>query len=188
MNWLDGLLIGVFVISLIAGFGRGLIRESIGLAALVLGVIFGVRLYGDVADFLGRWVVDTRIASILGFLIVLSAFSIAGAIVGRIIAGSLHTVGVGWLDRLAGAGFGAVRGVLLAIALLMILMAFPSEHTKSAIVSSRLAPGVAAASHALSTWTPPELKEAFARNYEEVRRAWYEMWEQRARRLPETVI
>jgi hypothetical protein len=40
----------------------------------------------------------------------------------------------------------------------------------------------------LSSITPPEMKDAFSKNYEEVRRAWNEIWRNKFPRIPDSVI
>jgi membrane protein required for colicin V production len=188
MNWLDGVLLAIFAVSIVAGAAKGLVRESIGLAATILGIVVGARYYGSAAAFLSSWVSAAHWANVWGFLLIVFGFMIAGAIAGRLISFALRTAGIGWVDRLAGAAFGAVRAVVLAIGLILIGMAFPKNPIPHAIVESRLAPYFVEASYILSSITPPELKDAFSKNYEEVRRAWSEIWNAKPARLPDSVI
>jgi membrane protein required for colicin V production len=188
MNWMDWTLIAIFVISIVSGASKGLVRESIGLAAAILGIVFAARFYEASSAFLSQWIESRQIANIAGFLVIVIGFLIAGGIVGAIVSAVLRTAGIGWLDRIAGAGFGAIRAVVLAIGLILIGMAFPRNPIPDAMVESRLAPYFVEASYMLSSITPPELKEAFSKNYDEVRRAWSEIWNSKPPRIPDSVI
>ncbi len=188
MNWLDWMLVVILVGSIFTGAARGLARESIELAATVFGVVFASRFYRQGAVLFASWIESESIRNIAGFVVVLLAFIIGGAVLSRAVSAVFRWAGIGFLDRLAGAAFGVLRAVLLAIALVMVLMAFPNRLVSQAMVESRFAPYVAEASSVLSSVTPPELKEAFARNYDDVKRAWSEVWSDQARKLPESVI
>jgi membrane protein required for colicin V production len=187
-NWVDWTLIAIFVLSIVSGLAKGLVRESIGLAAAVLGIVAGARLYEGAAAFLSPWIPSPPMANVMGFLLIVISFLIVGGIAGRIVSGVLRTAGIGWVDRLAGGAFGAIRAAVLAIGLILIGMAFPRNEIPDAIIGSRLAPYFVEASYVLSSITPPELKESFSRNYEEVKRAWEEMWDHQPPRRSDSVI
>jgi membrane protein required for colicin V production len=188
MNWVDWALIGIFAVSICGGAAKGLVREAIGLAAAIIGIVAGARFYEGVAAFLSQWIASRQMANVLGFLTIVMGVLIVGGILGKVVGSVLRTAGIGWVDRLLGAGFGALRAIVLAIGLILIGMAFPRNEVPDAIVESRLAPYFVEASYVLSSITPPELKESFSRNYEEVKRAWDEMWNDKPPRLPESVI
>jgi len=85
----------------------------------------------------------------------------------------LRVTGLSIVDHLLGAGFGVVRGALIAVALLMGIMAFSdTNHPPAAIVNSRLAPYVAGAAQLFADVAPHELKEGFRKTYSEVKSAW----------------
>lgn len=188
MNWVDATLVAIFVISILTGAFDGLVKEIFGLAAAVVGVIFAARFYEVPAAYLGAWIAPPQWARIAGFFAIVLGFLIAGAIAGRIARLALKTVGAGWLDRIGGAAFGAARATVLAIAFVLILMAFPKTPVLGEVATSRLARYFAEASQVLSAVTPPELKDSFAENYEQVRRAWSELWNAKPPRLPDPVI
>lgn len=188
MNWLDWTILGIFVASIVAGAAKGLVRESIGLAAAILGIIFAARFYEGASAFLSQWIESRQAANLTGFFAILIGILIVGGIVGRVVSTVLRTAGIGWVDRIAGAGFGAIRAVVLVIGLILIGMAFPRNPIPDAIVGSRLAPYFVEASYVLSSITPPEMKDAFSKNYDEVRRVWNEIWKNKKLRIPDSVI
>jgi len=110
-----------------------------------------------------------RVANLAGFLLVVIAVLLCGSVVGRIVNHFLRTIGLSFFDRLLGAVFGLVRGLLVATAVLTGFVAFgPHVDTKtisSAVVHSRIAPYVLEASRLCVAVAPMELKASFREQY-----------------------
>jgi membrane protein required for colicin V production len=82
---------------------------------------------------------------------------VIAAVLGRIIHTSAHAIGLGFFNRLGGAVFGAIRGCLIGVAILMAVTAFlPSAGF---LKNSRLAPYFLAGSHAVSFVVPHDLQQ-----------------------------
>jgi membrane protein required for colicin V production len=175
MNWLDYLLIVILALSAIRSFMRGFSREVIGLCAAVAALVLGMWFYGTASSLVRTWIVSDRAANFIGFLIVVFAVLLAGAIAGAIVKRFLSAVGLSFFDRLLGACFGLVRGALIAIALLTAYIAFgPRDDTKTApsgVVHSQIAPYLLSASSIFVDIAPMELKRSFREVYDEVRAA-----------------
>ena len=75
-------------------------------------------------------------------------------------------------DRLLGAAFGAVRGLVIAAALVTVLVAFAPSPPPKSIVDSKVMPYVIAASNILAAATPHEIKDAFRQAREKAEKAW----------------
>ncbi len=172
MNWLDVVLATILLWSVVSGAAKGLARISIGLVATVLGVLFASRWYAEAGGFLREYVSSPMVANSLGFLLVLIFFIAAGGLVSLAVAAIFKWTGVTWIDRLLGAVFGLLRGLLIAMAIVMIGMAFPKDTMPQAIVRSRIAPYVSEAAAVLAAIAPAELKVSFRRNYDAVQRTW----------------
>lgn len=174
-NWLDFLFVAIFLVSTLLGAVKGLARVGIGLAAAVLGVLFASRWYADAGSFLREYVAARSVANAIGFALVLILFLVAGGLLAHVLAKLFRWAGVGWLDRLGGAVFGLLRALLISIAIVMAAMAFPRDTLPRSVVGSQIAPYIVESSRLLALLTPPELKDAFARNYAEVKRIWAEL-------------
>ena len=86
-------------------------------------------------SFLQPYVSSPGIANFCGFLMVFCGVLILGAIVGRLLARMMKVAGLSFVDRLLGAGFGVVRGILISIALVLALLAFtPGKSPPNAVV------------------------------------------------------
>jgi membrane protein required for colicin V production len=167
MNWVDWVLIGFVVMSVAGGFAEGFVRIGIGFAALIFGFVFASWFHGVAAGWIAPYIDSKALASLLGFLLILSAILLLGALIGWIIQRVFKLIGLSWLDRLAGAAFGVVRGVaVLSIVALMITAFFPKKMP-AAVSRSQLAPYVLELSKILAEVTPYEIKNGFEQSYEE---------------------
>src|SRR4051812_33976133 len=108
MNWLDYILCFSLVIAIISGFKRGFARTIAGFITLFVATLAAIWMYGTAASFFLEYVSHRAIASLLGFFVVFGFVMAIGTIVGIIVQRTLKAVGLGWLDRLLGAGVGFV--------------------------------------------------------------------------------
>ncbi len=176
MNWLDVALVIILVGSVASAFSKGFVRESIGLAAAFIGLLCGAWFYRMPGDVLRPYLSSREAANLCGFLLIFVGVILLGWLVGRLVGMMVKVVGLSWLDRVLGAAFGAVRGVIVSVAIITAIVAFaPGSDVKSppqSIVNSRIAPYMIDAAHVLTMATPKELRDEFARRYEQIKRVW----------------
>jgi len=186
MNWLDWVLLIVIVASIIASFRTGFSRELIGLISMVVALFCGLWFYGSAGAFVLPYVSSKEIAYLCGFLIVFCGVLIAGAIIGHLFSRLVKAAGLGLFDRILGAGFGAVRGLLFAVALILAIVAFSpggSDAPPGSVVHSKFAPYVIDTAHLFASLAPRELKDNFRKHYGQVKSIWDEGVRKHARRL-----
>ncbi len=187
MNWLDVLLSIILAASVAASFRKGLAREIIGLASVVLALLLGCWFYGSMAAYLTRYLSSRGLANFAGFLIVFCGVVIAGGVVSVIVGKFLKVTGLSFFDHLLGAAFGIVRGCLVAAAVIMAVLAFaPGDAPPHAIVNSRLAPYAASTARIFVAMAPRELKDGFQKTYAEASEAWKHALEERTHKAPGT--
>lgn len=176
MNWLDYVLLAILLFSVAMSARKGFSREIIGLAAALFALVLGMWFYGLAGSFLIPYVSSPRVANLIGFLLVVFAVLLCGSMLGWIVNRFLRTVGLSFFDRLLGAAFGLVRGLLVAIALLTAFMAFgphvDSKTVSSSVIHSRIAPYVLHASRVCVAMAPMELKSSFLKQYGQVKSLW----------------
>ena len=114
------------------------------------------------------------ICNLLGFLTVLAAFNIAGALVGKLLSKLFKWTGLSWLDRLMGGAFGLVRGALMAIGFVAVLVAFTPRPLPSWMIDSQLLPYAIDGSNICASLAPNGIKEAFREALVDIRKAWDE--------------
>jgi membrane protein required for colicin V production len=161
-----------------------MVRIGIGFAASLVGFVCASWFYGTVGAMLEPYVTSRSVANILGFLIVFTAVLTLGALISMVMAKLFKIVGLSWLDRLGGAAFGFVRGVLVSVVILMAMVAFAPSRVQAAVTQSTISPYVLEASKVLAVVTPFELKDGFHRSYEEIRKFWNEGTKKKARKVP----
>jgi membrane protein required for colicin V production len=173
MNWLDYVFLAILLFSSVMSARKGFSREIIGLTAALFALMLGMWFYGLAGSFLLPYVSSARVANLAGFLLVVFAVLLLGWMLGWIVNRFLRTIGLSFFDRLLGAAFGFVRGLLVAIALLTAYMAFgpqvDSKTVSTSVLNSRIAPYVLDASHLFVAIAPMELKASFRQQYSQVK-------------------
>jgi len=173
MNWLDILLLIIIAASVAGSFRKGLSREIIHLASVVLALLSACWFYGTVGSYLTSYLSSPQIANFIGFALVFAAVIALGHAVSYVVGRFLKITGLSIFDHLLGAVFGALRGALISVALIMAIMVFFSAgHRPDSVVNSRIAPYVVEVARAFAAMAPHELKEGFRKSYGEVKAAW----------------
>lgn len=157
MNGFDCLLIAVLAYSTIAAFVRGLVMELFTLGGLIAGIVLASWNYPWVAQRLHGLIATPATANVVAFLLIAIGVMVLAAILGKILHRTADVIGLGFFDRLAGAGFGLVRGCLLGVAILMAAAAFLPNSAW--VKNSQLAPYFLAGAHAVSFVVPHDLRQ-----------------------------
>jgi len=173
VNWLDYVFLAILLFSSVMSARKGFSREIIGLTAALFSLVLGMWFYGLAGSFLLPYASSARLANLAGFLLVVFAVLLLGWMLGWIVNRFLRTIGLSFFDRLLGAAFGFIRGLLVAIALLTAYMAFgpqvDSKTVSASVLNSRIAPYVLDASHLFVAIAPMELKASFLQQYSQVK-------------------
>jgi membrane protein required for colicin V production len=191
MNWLDLLLIVILALSIATSFAKGLTREIVGLVASVAALLCGIWLYRMAGAAVRPYVGSREVANLIGFILIVVAVIVLGLMVSWLIGKMWKAIGLSWLDRLLGAGFGVARGVVVSIALITAIVAFApgtDSTPPKAVVDSRIAPYIIDAAHVVTMAAPKELRDGFARRYNQVKQIWEDALKHGGRRLPESEI
>ena len=155
--------------------------------SVVLALLLGIWFYGTASALLQPYLSSRSVANFAGFFIVFCACGAAGE------PGEFRDRKVSARDRalvlsitLLGAGFGLLRGTLIAVAL---ISGHHGIHVRESsrppsVVHSRMAPYVVDAARVVAAVAPHELKEGFRRTYGQVKSAWGKALEQGIHGLP----
>jgi membrane protein required for colicin V production len=181
-NWLDVVLGLILALSVLRGFLKGLARTGIGVAAVVLGLIFGLWFYGTVGSYFRSFVDSRPVANLIGFLTVFALVLALGGLLGVAFDKLLKIIHLSWLNRLLGAGFGLVRGVLVSTVIVFVLMAFSAKPPPHSVAQSRIAPYVVGAARVMAYAAPHDVRESFRGSYDKVKQAWAEIFEKKKKR------
>src|SRR5215510_3220792 len=113
MTWLDYAVIGVFAISLLIGAWRGLVREVVSILGWVIAFLAANLFAGPLGPAMPEAIPSPELRVAAAFVAVFVGALILASLAGLILSKVVKAVGLGGIDRLLGALFGAARGVLI---------------------------------------------------------------------------
>jgi membrane protein required for colicin V production len=183
VTFLDLLLGLVILSSIITGFMGGFARVGVGFCAVIAGLLFGLWFYGVPGAWINSYFHAETASNLLGFLLIFVLFMALGSVVGFSLSRLFKWTGLSFLDHLLGAGFGLVRGGLVAIALVSVLLAFSPRPLPGWIVNSRLLPYVTGAADVVATLAPNSVKQAYRDTLAEIRKLWEEQLQHKPKEL-----
>ncbi|MCG7599148.1 CvpA family protein [Halomonas sp. McH1-25] len=123
LTWLDWAFLAVLSMSMLAGFLRGLVREALGLGAWIVALLASRLFAQPVADMLEGYIEHPDIRLVLAFILVIFVVVMLCGMVIRGMHAAIEWVGMGFFNRLAGAGFGILRGgAILVLATVIITL------------------------------------------------------------------
>lgn len=142
LSWVDIALAAVLLISIGIGLWRGLVFEVMSLAGWVVAYFAAAPLAPVVQELLPAAMTSKFgpaalhiVALAIAFFIVLIIWSLAS----RLVKALIHATPLSVVDRLGGAGFGALRGAFIALLLVLIIGASPLAESAT-WQASRAAP------------------------------------------------
>lgn len=151
----------------ITGFMRGFVQEVLALAAWVVSLVAIHNLHTPLYDFLLPSVGTESGASVLAFAVLLLVpYAVVKLLAGRMGEASRNSV-LGPIDRVIGFGFGAIKGMLIAVVGFSVLVLgydtiWGAGGRPNWIAQSRSYPFVNAASERLVILIAERRQEAVA--------------------------
>ena len=155
MSLLDWAFVAILIVSTFTAAFSGIIVEVFSLGGLILGLVLACWNYQRLLPWVLGWGLPHDAAMVVAFVVIALGVMILAGILGRIIRWSVRFVGLGWLDHLAGAAFGLVKGAVLVVVVIVALLAFTPKS--SLVKNSRLAPHFLTVAHGVAGVSPTEL-------------------------------
>ncbi len=157
MTLVDWVVVIIMVSAVIAGFAQGFFRSVCSLGGLVLGLAIAAWNYGRLAGIFLPMVRVPAVANTIAFLLIALVVMLLIGLVGNILAKAFKTIGLGWLDGIAGGIFGFFQGIVLVVVFILVIVAFfPQEQW---LAESNLPRMFFGALHVSTHMTPSELSE-----------------------------
>jgi len=118
---------------LVRGAIRGFVGEVLSLAAWIAAIAALKLLHTPVSEALEGPVGTSAGAAVLAFALVFGIVFVAGKLIARRIGGATRRSVVGPIDRILGAGFGALKGLIGATLLYLAAnLVYDTIHGQSA--------------------------------------------------------
>lgn len=118
MAGFDFAVMTILLVSLSLGVWRGLVYEVLSLAGWPIAFVLSRMYAGEIAPLMPLMQEAMRVA--LAYAVVFIAALVAWAVLVWLFAKLVKAIGLGWMDRVLGGLFGALRGVLVILALVWL--------------------------------------------------------------------
>ena len=156
LAWVDLLLAVLLLASLFLGLWRGLVYEVLSL----LGWFVAYFTCPFVAPLFERLLPQDRMGPsmvhmaslVIAFMLILVLWGLAA----RLVRALIHATPLSIIDRILGAGFGVVRGVLLCLLLVLVVSMTPAAKSDT-WQASKMAPWLEAALHDMRPVLPDDM-------------------------------
>ena len=155
MTAFDYAVLTVIVASVLLGLWRGVVSEILALAAWIVAFVVARAEALVVANWLSGQIAEPGMRLAAAYVLVFVGVLLVFAIARMLISLMLKAAGLGLLDRLLGAGFGIMRGVL--VVLMSVLVAGMTPLPKADWWrQAMLAPPLETAVIAAKPWLPAD--------------------------------
>lgn len=121
MTGVDYAILAIVLVSALIGLWRGFVREALSLAIWVLAFWAAYSLAAVIEVYFAAWLTDSALRTAVAFVVIFLLIHIVGFVVSRLLSKLVKAVGLRSVDRVAGAGFGLVRAlVVVAVTVLLV--------------------------------------------------------------------
>lgn len=168
MNKLDMIIIGISALATVLGLWKGLVRQIVTLAGVVLGYFVSLRLYEPVAKLLPQKF-DPGTAKAVSFVLIFVICIIMSFILGVIVGKLLKIAGLGWANRLGGGAIGFLKGFIIIAIIVTVLIAFLPANS-AFLENSVTLPYVLSGIRIMGDVVPHDIREKYQHKILEIRR------------------
>jgi len=172
MNVVDIAILAVLLLSALAAFSRGIVREVLAVASWIVAIFAVVYLLAPLRPFLRQYITYNLAADIItGAVIFVVALAIC-ATLSSYLSRNIRSSAMGAIDRSLGLLFGLARGVVLVcLAYMLMAWVMPVEKERPAwLQQARSMPMVASAAEYLRSLVPADMLQRGTASAESVRR------------------
>lgn len=164
-NWLDVLLVLILGTALVLGIIKGLVRQIVGILAVIVGLILAIAFYAPLASAFSILSDNEVMTQFLCFAFIFLVVLVAGWLIGRMFSKAMKGP-LKFMNHVFGGAFGLLKGALICGILVFALLVFPVNS--EALKSSSIAPYCIKVTRGIINLIPQELKQAFFQAYEDI--------------------
>lgn len=129
MAILDIIILAFFVWGAVSGFMKGFLRQLATLLGIIVGLLAAKALYAMVAEqYMSKITDSATIAQILAFVLIWIGVPLLFTFFAMLLTRAMEVISLGWLNRLLGAGLGALKFLLIASMLISVFEFFDADN------------------------------------------------------------
>jgi membrane protein required for colicin V production len=121
MSYTDWVLLALLVASMLLGAWRGLVFEVLSVLGWIAAFLLAQLFAPEAADLLPMAKTDQTLRYAAGFVLVFIASVFLAGLISALMKKIISVVGLRPVDRVLGAMFGTVRGVIFLLALSVVV-------------------------------------------------------------------
>ena len=125
----DLVIAAIFVFFMVRGIWVGFLNQVTVIVALYIGYLVSGQYHDKLFPFLRGVSENPQIVFLLAYAIVFACTYVLTMLLGKALTGVVNLTVAGWFDKVIGAIFGAVKALILAILLHMLLTTFMAADT-----------------------------------------------------------
>ena len=120
MSWPDYAILAVVAVSVLVGALRGFIKEVFSLLVWSAAFLVAYHFAGNVAEWMEDAVTLPSARTAMAFAGLFISVLLVGGLMNYLLGRLVETTGLSGTDRLLGGVFGAARGLVLIVAVLLV--------------------------------------------------------------------
>lgn len=141
LNWADWTILAIIGVSCVLSLLRGFVKEILSLVSWAAASFVAIAFHERLATIFSKWITTPSIRTVLAFAALFVLTLLIGAIINWLLHQFVIGAGLGAVDRVLGMVFGAARGLLIVLALVILLpMALPEMRRDAWWHQARLLP------------------------------------------------
>jgi|TARA_R100001132_G_C3242484_1_gene72697 membrane protein required for colicin V production len=118
--WVDWAILGILSVSAIISLIRGFVKEALSLAFWAVAFVVSMTFHSQMMQLLEGAIERVYLRELVAYISLFAGTLLVGAMTTYLLSEFVKKTGLGGTDRLLGMIFGAARGVIVVVALLVI--------------------------------------------------------------------
>lgn len=121
MNNLDLIIIVFIIVGTIIGLFRGFFKEIVGTIGLLAAAIVANFVSPYTVPYFGQWISNETLAAVIVWIVVFVVAMLLMSQVAVLLSKLMSAASLGWINRIAGAGFAAIKCCLISALLISVI-------------------------------------------------------------------
>ncbi|WP_420597614.1 CvpA family protein [Neptuniibacter sp.] len=128
MNWADWTILGIIGISSLISLRRGFAKEALSLLTWVTAFVVARIFSQPLSAVLEPYIETPSVRVSAAFAILFIAILVLGALINKLVSTLVDATGLTGTDRVLGMGFGAARGGLVVVVIVVLIGMSPAVN------------------------------------------------------------